>query len=132
MKSLRLLDEADHLCLASLLDPESLPRLNGEQRAALTAVLAEASVSRDAAELESRIGIGDRITLVSPADSRDWYKPEIVLPQEADLDADKISVLTPMGLAVIGRRTGDRVSWETPAGPRLMTVTSVLKHALPA
>ena len=132
MKPLRLLDEADRLRLESLLDPESLPRLVGEQRAALTAALAEAGTSRDPSELECRIGIADRITLVSPSDSRDWYQPEIVLPQEADLDADKISVLTPVGLAVLGRRMGDRVSWETPAGERVMTITVVLKHALPA
>ena len=31
-----------------------------------------------------------------------------------------------------GRRMGDRVSWETPAGERVMTITVVLKHALPA
>lgn len=127
-----MLDEADELCLASLLDPESLPRLAGDHRAALVATLAEASVSRDVSELECRIGIGDRITLVSPSDSRDWYKPEIVLPQDADLDEDRISVLTPMGLAVLGRRIGDRVSWDTPAGPRLMTITAVQKHALSA
>jgi regulator of nucleoside diphosphate kinase len=132
MKPLRLLDEADRLRLESLLDPESLPRLVGEQRGALTAALAEAGITRDPAELESRIGIADRITLVSPSDSRDWYQLEIVLPQEAEIDADKISVLTPVGLAVLGRRMGDRVSWETPAGERVMTITAVLKHALPA
>jgi regulator of nucleoside diphosphate kinase len=127
-----MFDEADELSLASLLDPGSLPRLAGEPRAALVAVLAEASVSNDVSELECRIGIGDRITLVSPVDSRDWYKPEIVLPHDADLDADRISVLTPVGLAVLGRRIGERVSWETPAGERRMTITAVQKHALPA
>ena len=104
------------------------PRLNGGQRAALMALLEESGVSRDAAELECRIGIADRLTLVSPADSRDWYKPEIVLPVEADLDADKISVLTPVALAVLGRRIGDRVSWETPASQRTMTITAVQKQ----
>ena len=132
MKPLRLLGEADRRRLENLLDPESIPRLAGEQRAALTAALAEAGVSRNPAELESRIGIADRITLVSPSDSRDWYQLEIVLPREADIDADKISMLTPVGLAVLGRRMGDRVSWETPAGERVMTITDVLKYALPA
>ena len=129
MNSFRLLDEADFTCLESLLDPDSLPRLNGEQRTGLSAMLAECGVSRDPLLLECRIGISDHITLVSPQDSRDWYKPEIVLPQEADVDADKISALTPMGLAVLGRRIGDRVSWETPAGERVMTVTKILKQS---
>ena len=126
------MDEADFSCLEGLLDSDSLPRLNAEQRTALSAMLGESSVGRDPLELECRIGISDRITLVSPEDSRDWYKPEIVLPQEADVDADKISVLTPVALAVLGRRIGDRVSWQTPAGERFMTITAVEKQTLPA
>lgn len=132
MKTFRLLDEADHLRLLALLDPDSLPRLSAAQATALSAFLEETSITRDAAELECRISLYDRITLVSPTDSRDWYKPEIVMPQEADIDLDRISALTPMGLAVLGRRTGDRVTWETAAGMRLMTITAVLKEAIPA
>lgn len=128
MNHRRMLDEADRSRLEGLLAPESLPRLNAELRSSLLAMLADTSVTREPSELECRVGISDRVTLVSPSDSRDWYKPELVLPQEADVDADKISVLTPVGLAVLGARTGDRVSWQTPAGERLMTVTSILKH----
>ena len=130
MKTFRLLDEADHQQLASLLNSDALPRLSGAQAAALTAFLAETSVTRDPAELECRIALCDHVTLVSPADSRDWYKPAIVLPHHADVDADRISVLTPMGLAVLGRKTGEEVSWETAAGSRLMTITGVVKEAL--
>jgi len=132
MKTFRLLDEADHAGLAALLSPDAHPRPAGAQREALAGFLTESAVTRDPAELESRVGISDRITLVSPTDSRDWYKPEIVMPHDADVDADRISVLTPMGLAVLGRKIGERVSWETPAGPRVMTVTGLLKHAISA
>ena len=52
------------------------------------------------------------------------------MPAEADLDQDLISVLTPIGLAVLGRRIGERISWETPAGTREMTITAVRKQAL--
>ena len=81
--------------------------------------------------MECRVALGDRVTLVSPLDSRDWYEPEIVMPGEADLDQDLISILTPMGFAILGRRIGDRASWETPIGTREMTITSVRRHALP-
>lgn len=131
MKTFRLLDTADHQQLVRLLNSDALPRLSGAQATALTAFLAETSVTRDPDELECRIALCDRVTLVSPVDSRDWYKPVIVLPHHADVDADRISILTPMGLAVLGRKTGDRVGWETPAGSRLMTITGVVKEALP-
>ena len=126
MNPLRLLNEADLSRLESLLES----RLAPERRSALRGFLAETSATGDPAELESRVALGDRITLVSPLDSRVWYKPGIVMPDEVDLDDDLISVLTPVGLAVLGRRIGDRVSWETPAGTRDMTITSLRKHAL--
>ncbi len=128
MKALRLLDEADLSCLEGLLDSNSLPRLGGEQKTALARMLAETAVSRDPVELESRVGISDRITLVSAMDSSDWYKPEIVMPQEEDLDTDRISTLTPVGLAALGRGIGDRISWQTPAGERVMEITGILKR----
>ena len=130
MNSLRLLNGADLSRLESLLESPS-PRLTPERRDALLGLLAETSSTRDPGELECRIALGDRLTLVAPLDSSDWYEPEIVLPDDVDLDQDLISVLTPVGLAVLGCRIGDRVSWETPAGTRQMTITSVRKHALP-
>ena len=130
MNSYRLLCEADLSRLESLLETTSSPRPTPEQRSALRAVLAETSSTHDLAELESHIALGDQITLVSPLDSRDWYKPEIVMPSEVDLDDDLISVLTPMGLAVLGRRIGESVSWETPVGIRQMTITAVRKQAI--
>lgn len=126
MNSLCLLNEADLSCLESLLET----RLSSERRHELLAFLGQAASTPDAAELESRVALGDRVTLVSPLDPCDWYQPEIVLPDQVDLDEDMISVLTPVGLAVLGRRIGDPVSWETPAGTRRMTVTSVHRHAL--
>lgn len=105
-----------------------MPRLNAEQKNALSGMLSETSSSRDPLEMESRVGISDRITLVSVLDISDWYMPEIVMPPEADLDADRISALTPVGLAVLGRRIGDRVSWHTPAGERVMEITAILKQ----
>jgi regulator of nucleoside diphosphate kinase len=130
MNSLRLLNEADLSRLESLLE-SSTSRLTPERRSALLGFLAETSSTRDPGDLESRVALGDRLTLVSPRDSSDWYTPEIVMPGEVDLDQDLISVLTPVGLAVLGCPIGVRVSWETPAGTREMTISSVRKHALP-
>jgi regulator of nucleoside diphosphate kinase len=127
MNSLRLLNEADLSRLEALVES----RLTPDHRNALNTFLAETSPTSDPLEMECRVALGDRVTLVSPLDSRDWYKPEIVMPGEADLDQDLISILTPMGFAILGRRIGDRATWETPIGTREMTITSVRRHALP-
>jgi regulator of nucleoside diphosphate kinase len=50
----------------------------------------------------------------------------LVYPQEADISQRRISVLTPVGTALIGLRTGDSITWEAPDGElRRLTVLSV-------
>jgi regulator of nucleoside diphosphate kinase len=50
----------------------------------------------------------------------------LVYPEEADISQRKISVLTPIGTALIGLPSGGSITWETPSGEvRQMTVLSV-------
>lgn len=50
----------------------------------------------------------------------------LVYPGEADILRARISVLTPVGTALIGLRSGHSIAWETPAGQvRRLTVLSV-------
>ncbi len=52
----------------------------------------------------------------------------LVYPDEADISQGKISVMTPVGTALIGLRTGHSITWETPLGEtRQLTVISVRK-----
>lgn len=73
------------------------------------------------------MGFNDRVSLVCLADSLDSFDLQVVMPAEADLDQNRISVLLPVSLAVIGRRRGEQVSWDTPHGPREMKITGVSK-----
>ena len=51
---------------------------------------------------------------------------QLVFPGEADIAAGKISVLTPVGSALIGLRTGHSITWLTRDGRKqLLTVLSV-------
>ena len=50
----------------------------------------------------------------------------LVYPDQADISKGKVSVLTPVGTALIGLRTGDSITWEAPNGQeRQLTVLSV-------
>lgn len=50
----------------------------------------------------------------------------LVYPDRADIAAGRISVLTPIGAALIGLSEGQTISWQTPAGDwRPLTVLSV-------
>lgn len=50
----------------------------------------------------------------------------LVFPEEADIEQRKISVLAPIGTAVLGCRVGDEFEWSVPAGLRRLRVARVL------
>jgi transcription elongation GreA/GreB family factor len=128
MKPFRLFDEATFARLSQLSkSTDATPRLSPVQRQELAALLKESATTSDTSEL---VALGDRVRLVAPQDADDWYEFELVLPSDADIDADRISLFTPVGLAVIGRKCGDSVAWEVPAGTREMTIASVAKPVL--
>lgn len=50
----------------------------------------------------------------------------LVYPDDADLAAEKISVLAPVGTAILGYRAGDVVDWPVPNGVVRLRVERVL------
>ncbi len=50
----------------------------------------------------------------------------LVFPVDADVDRQKVSVLAPMGTAVLGYRVGDVIEWTVPAGVRRLEIKRVL------
>ena len=55
----------------------------------------------------------------------------IVLPQKADIKQKKVSVLAPIGTALIGFRKGQTVSWQVPSGKKDFMIMEVRNEALP-
>ncbi len=53
---------------------------------------------------------------------------KLVLPGHADITRMQISVLAPVGTAMLGYRTGDTFEWEVPAGRRRLMVKAVLRQ----
>lgn len=49
----------------------------------------------------------------------------LVYPWEADADSCKISILAPIGTAIIGYREGDEIMWKVPGGTRNLRIASV-------
>lgn len=47
-------------------------------------------------------------------DERETYT--LVYPEHADIAADKLSILAPIGTAILGYRVGDVVRWRVPSG----------------
>jgi len=55
----------------------------------------------------------------------------IVLPQKADIKQKKVSVLAPVGTALIGFKKGQIVSWEVPSGKKDFKIMEVNNSLLP-
>ncbi len=50
----------------------------------------------------------------------------LVFPADADIDAGAISVLAPVGTAILGFKEGDVIEWPVPSGLRRFLVEKVL------
>ncbi len=50
----------------------------------------------------------------------------LVFPTEADSDEGKISILAPIGTAILGYRSGDTIEWSVPSGLRRIKVDEIL------
>ena len=50
----------------------------------------------------------------------------LVFPSDADLSEQKISILAPIGLAVIGRQTADIIEWKAPGGIKRAKIEKML------
>lgn len=73
----------------------------------------------------------DVITMNSTVQLRDPQTDEVdtytlVYPKDADIAQDKLSILTPIGTAILGYRTGDEIKWRVPKGTRKVVVDNVL------
>jgi len=50
----------------------------------------------------------------------------LVYPNEADALNGRLSVLAPLGMAVLGARVGDVITWRVPAGERTFRVERIV------
>lgn len=81
-------------------------------------VVAPEEISADVITLNSRAGLLD-------LESKERMQFTLVLPRDANIEEGKISVLAPLGTAMIGYRVGDTFEWPVPYGRRRLKVTDV-------
>jgi regulator of nucleoside diphosphate kinase len=104
----------------------------------------EESNGHERKDLDSLAGELDKAEIVSPKDIppdvvtmnskvvlRDLSTSEkmtyvLVFPGDADIDTGAISVLAPVGTAILGYAKGDVVEWSVPSGIRRISIEEVL------
>jgi regulator of nucleoside diphosphate kinase len=95
-----------------------------EASAALLSELERADVLPETAMPTDVVRIGSIIEF--EVDDGRRLKVQLVLPENADINAERISVLTPVGAALIGLSPGQSMEWSGNDGKeRLLTVLAV-------
>lgn len=51
---------------------------------------------------------------------------DLVFPADANIEEHKISILAPIGTAILGYRAGDTVDWEVPAGSKKVRIEEII------
>ena len=73
----------------------------------------------------------DVVTMNSKVVLRDLSSSEtihytLVFPKDANIDEGAISVLAPVGTAILGYRVGDEIEWQVPSGLRRLKIEEIL------
>ena len=84
---------------ADIIDPEKLPR--------------------------DRVVFGSRV-LLENTDTGEDVEYQLVGPDESDIDEGRISVSSPLGKAIIGKRPDDEITIEAPGGKRVYELVEIL------
>jgi len=71
-----------------------------------------------------RVYFGNVVTLVD-LDTDEEMSYQLLGPEEADVNKGKISVVSPMGKAILGKCIGDEVQVKTPGGTRQFEVMDI-------
>jgi regulator of nucleoside diphosphate kinase len=82
-------------------------------------LVAPADVPPDVITMNSTVRLKD-------LDTDEEMTVTLVFPQDADIAQSKVSVLAPIGTAMLGYRVGDTFTWNVPDGVRRLRVEKIL------
>ncbi len=110
-----LLDDA--MVTASPKMRPSFESLAGELRRG--SVVSPEEVPPDVVTMNSRVRLRD-------LDSNEEMTYTLVFPDASDITNGKVSILAPIGTAMLGFRVGDTIAWRVPSGERRLRVEEIL------
>jgi regulator of nucleoside diphosphate kinase len=110
--------------LEHLLD--SLPAAQAATRNTLLEELARAELVEPADMPRDVVTMNSRVRFVT-GDTQQEFDMSLAYPKDLDGAPDKLSVLTPVGSALLGLKVGDSIDWMGPGGARFdVTVREIV------
>jgi regulator of nucleoside diphosphate kinase len=77
------------------------------------------NVPKDVITMNSTVSVTD-------TDSGEKMTYTLVFPSAANISENKLSILAPLGMALMGYRKGDTIEWHVPSGIRKLKVTEII------
>ncbi len=77
------------------------------------------AVPQDVVTMNSKVVLRD-------VDTSEEMTYSLVFPKDADIDAGAISILAPVGTAILGYSEGDVIEWPVPSGMRRIRIEKIL------
>ena len=68
----------------------------------------------------------DSQVCVKDLDTQEEIVYTLVFPDYSDVELNRISVLSPIGTALLGYRAGDVIEWRVPAGVRKLKIKKII------
>lgn len=99
--------------IEALLDAPAHRHFPGSE--ALRAEIARASIV-EPAQMPADVVTMNSTARIVDENNHEEYEVTLVYPREADGDPGKVSVLAPVGSAILGLRVGDSIRWPMPGG----------------
>ena len=90
-----------------------------EEELARSDEVAPGEVAADVVTMNSRVRLQDEA-------SGQTLECNLVFPGEADASANRISIVAPLGTAILGYRVGDTVTWPMPGGERQYKIVEIV------
>jgi regulator of nucleoside diphosphate kinase len=104
----RVLTELDHVRIGKWLDAQASANESLRQLLDNADLVSSDAVAPDVVTMRSRVR-----ARAADGDSRDLT---LVYPDEADASQGRVSVLSPVGTALLGLRVGEVARWQVPGG----------------
>lgn len=123
MKPIPTFTVAEHQLLRKLSE-KSITASNAKDIALLNGELDRAVIIKDGVIEKNIIRINSFVTIEEMSAKRQM-KFQIVLPSLANVKDNKVSILAPLSIAIIGFKENDIVEWELPAGIKTLKIIAV-------
>ena len=118
------ISELDHVRLKKLIEETIYGVAEPDESfRALQDELAHATVVASRELPDDVISMRSRILITLDGKEKEF---SLVYPDEADRATGKLSILSPIGTAIIGYRAGDVINWYTPGGLKRIEIKKVL------